>query len=393
MLSKRAEAIKPSVTLAITARAKELVKQGRDVVAFAAGEPDFDTPLYIQDAAIKAIRAGKTRYTPGAGTVELRTAISNEIKNTRGVEYPVSDIMVSAGAKQAVANVVLALVDEGGEVIVPAPYWVSYPEMVVLADGKSVVLETRQDADFLLEPAALKKAINKRTRAIFLNTPSNPTGCVYTEKRLREIYDVLKGTDIIAISDEIYEKLVYGDAKHVSPLTFSKDAADRTVLISGVSKTYAMTGWRIGFAAGPKEIIAAAVRIQEHTTSSASSVSQAAALEAYVKDDGSVEKMRKAFDERRKYMVEQLCSMKGVECREPKGAFYAFPNVSAHYGRKFGGKKVEGSVAFCEALLETAEVAAIPGAAFGADGFVRFSYAVSMENIKRGMDRLRKFLA
>ncbi len=373
-------------------RARELAAEGRDIIGFGAGEPDFDTPPHICEAGIEAIRSGKTRYTPTAGIPELRRAIAGVIADTRGYDFSLDRIMVSSGAKQALANVILTIVEDGGEVVIPAPYWVSYPEMVTLAEGRSVVVRTREEDGFLLDAAELEKHLTERTRALILNTPSNPTGCVYPGKRLEEIFEVLKGTDVVVISDEIYDRLLYDDAEHVSPLTISDDAAERTVLIGGVSKTYAMTGWRLGYAAGGKDIISAACRIQGHTTSSASSISQAAALAAYTVDDGSTERMRAAFDERRRYMYEFLNSIDGISCRKPLGAFYMFPRVSEYYGRTWGRVKVGGSSAFCEALLDQAGVAAIPGAAFGADEFIRFSYATGMEDIRRGMERFKDFL-
>ncbi len=381
-LSKRVLNINPSLTLSITAKAKEMKKQGIDVISLGAGEPDFDTMTHIKYAAKKAIDDGFTKYTPTSGIIELKEAIVRKLYEDNKLSYKPANILVSNGAKQALFNIIMSLIDEGDEVIIPVPYWVSYSEMVKLALGKPVFLKTN---NFRINPADLEKAITSKTKMLILNSPNNPTGVVYDEKELKEIAKICVKHNIIVLSDEIYEKLVYGK-KHISIASFNKNIFKLTIVINGVSKSYAMTGWRIGYAAGPEEVIKAATKLQDHTTSNPSSISQKAALAALEGDQDHIPKMVFEYKKRRDFMVDRLNKIDGVYALRPEGAFYVFADVSKLYG-----KDVKNSVDFCEKLLERANVAAIPGAAFGDDRFIRLSYAAAMVNIQRAMERIAKF--
>ncbi|MCF6148623.1 MAG: pyridoxal phosphate-dependent aminotransferase [Candidatus Kuenenia sp.] len=388
VLSRVAREIQASATLAITAKAKQLAAEGKDVIGFGAGEPDFDTPENIKTAAIKAIKDGFTKYTPTSGTPKLKEAICEKLFKENNLKYSPSQILVSAGAKQSICNIVLVLCDIGDEVIIPTPYWVSYPEMVTLAGAKPVFLETNDKDHFKITKDSLASVITPKTKLLFLNSPSNPTGMVYSEEELREIvlFAVEKG--LYVISDEIYEKILYDGVKHFSPAAINDDCYNNVITINGFSKVYSMTGWRLGYAAGPETIIKAATNIQDHTTSGASSITQIAGLEALRGNQDSVNNMVAEFDRRRKYIVDRLNAMKGISCLLPQGAFYAFPNVSGLYNHL----SVKGSFDLVSLLLEKAHVAFVPGAPFGADAYIRISYATSMENIKKGMDRFEKFL-
>lgn len=381
-LSKRMLNINPSLTLLITAKAKEMKKRGIDVISLGAGEPDFDTMTHIKYAAKKAIDDGFTKYTPTSGIPELKEAIVRKLYEDNKLSYKPANILVSNGAKQALFNIIMSLIDEGDEVIIPVPYWVSYSEMVKLALGKPVFLKTN---NFKINPPDLEKAITSKTKMLILNSPSNPTGVVYDEKELKEIAKICVKHNIIVLSDEIYEKLVY-EKKHISIASLNKDIFKLTIVINGVSKSHAMTGWRIGYAAGPEEVIKAATKIQDHTTSNPSSISQKAALAALEGDQDHIPKMIYEYKKRRDFMVDRLNKIDGVYALRPDGAFYVFADVSKLYG-----KNIKGSIDFCEKLLERANVAAIPGAAFGDDRFIRLSYAAAMVNLQRAMERIAKF--
>lgn len=381
-LSKRAKNIQPSLTLSITAKAKEMKKQGLDVVSFGAGEPDFDTMIHIKEAAKRAIDEGFTKYTATSGIIELKEAIAAKLRRDNWLDYEPKEIIVSTGAKQALFNIILTLIDDGDEVIIPVPYWVSYEEMVKFAGGKSVLLKTN---NFKIDPLLLEKAITPKTKMLILNSPSNPTGIVYEEKELKVIAQICIKNNIVVLSDEIYEKLTFGK-KHHSIAGVNEKIKKLTVVVNGVSKTYAMTGWRIGYAAGPEEVIKAATRIQDHSTSNPSSIGQKAALSALTGPQDHVPKMVWEYKRRRDFMVDRLNRIKGVFASRPDGAFYVFANVSDFYS-----EEIKGSIDFCDKLLDQAYVAAIPGVAFGDDRFIRMSFATGMSNIQRGLERMEKF--
>lgn len=392
ILSRKAEEIAPSLTLEITAKAKKMKAEGIDVVGFGAGEPDFNTPVNIQEAAIKAIKEGKTKYTATPGIAELKDAIVNKFKNDNDLNYDASQIIVSTGAKQCLANVFGAILNPGDEVIIPVPYWVSYPELVKLADGKPVFVETKEDNSFKYTIENLEGAVTDKTKAIILNSPNNPTGTVYNKEELQTIADFAKKHDLIIVSDEIYEKLIYSNDKHVSIASLSEDAYKRTIVINGVSKAYAMTGWRIGYAAGDKKIIKLMTNIQSHMTSNPNSIAQYASVEALVGDQKDVEAMIVEFKKRRDFMVERVNKINGLSCIKPEGAFYVMVNISKILGKEVDGKVIKSSLEFASILLEKEKVAAVPGVAFGVDEFVRLSYATSMENIIKGLDRIDNFV-
>ncbi len=391
-IAKKASGISPSSTLAIDAKFKSMKAQGLDVVGFGAGEPDFDTPQHIKDAAIAAINQGKTKYTPASGTLELKQAICRKFKRDNGLDYEPANIVVSNGAKHSLVNVFMAICDPGDEVIIPAPYWVSYPEMVKIADGVPVILPTKEENDFKFSIEDLKAVITPKTRAIIINSPSNPTGMVYTEEELRAIAQVAVEHDIYVVSDEIYEHLTY-EGKPVSIATFGDAIKDLTIVVNGVSKTYAMTGWRIGYTASNAALAKVMGNVQSHATSNPNTIAQAAAVAALDGPTETVEMMRSAFLERRNYMVERINRMDGVSCLCPHGAFYVLMNISKLIGKEIAGCTIGGSDDFANAFLEKANVAVVPGSGFGADSYVRWSYATSMESIKEGLDRLEKFLA
>ena len=392
MTSKRCSTIEASITMAISAKAKTLKKQGLDVLSFSAGEPDFHTPQNIKEAGIKAITDGKTTYTPASGIIELKEAICKKLKKDNNLNYSSSEIIVSSGAKHSLYNVMMALIDPGDEVIIPCPYWVSYPCQVQLAEGKSVYIKTDDKSDFKITPEQLKNSITPKTKAIILSTPSNPTGSIYNKQELESIAEILTKNNVYAISDEIYEKLIYGNSKHISIASLSKKMKDLTILVNGVSKAYAMTGWRIGYTASNQELATAMNKLQSHSTSNPATPSQWAALEALNGDQSYVEKMRVAFDERRKFIVEELNKINGITCIEPQGAFYAFPNISALFGKKCKSGIIKSSLDFCNYLLEEKYLACVPGAGFGLDDYIRLSYATSLEDIKRGITRINEWV-
>ena len=391
-ISKRVKDIAESMTLALTAKAKQMKKSGIDVVGFGAGEPDFDTPDHIKAVAIEDIQKGVTKYTDTSGTLELREAVCKKFKRDNGLDYTPKQIIISPGAKFSLYIAILALCDDGDEVIIPSPYWLTYPEQVKAAGGKSVFIETSVNTEFKITPEQLKKAVTPRTRLFILNSPSNPTGAVYTREELKALADVILNTDMIVISDEIYESLVYDDAKFVSFPSLRPELKDRTVIVNGVSKTYSMTGWRIGYSAGPLEIIDAMSRLQSHSTSNPTSFVQRACAAAMLGDQTCVEEMRQEFDKRRRYMVERLNSFPRVKCAVPKGAFYAFPDVSACYGKTLGSRIVHSSMDMADVLLEEFKLGVIPGLPFGDDRCIRLSYAMSMQDIEKGLDRIEKAL-
>jgi aspartate aminotransferase len=395
-IASRLDPIKPSITLAVTAKAAKLKADGIDVVSFGAGEPDFDTPNHIKDAARAGLDKGVGKYTEVGGVVALRKAIATELSTVHKMAIDPADVLVSTGAKHSLYNLFMALIDPGDEVLIPAPYWVSYPDMVMLAGGRPVILDTKAENDFAVTAEQVAAACGPRTRAIVLNNPSNPTGAVYSKAQIEALAKVVIEKDLLVVSDDIYRQLVYGDAQYYSIAAVSPEVAKRTILVDGVSKTYAMTGWRIGYTATGKELaplIKAMAKIQGQSTSNPTHISQVATLAALTGSQDCVGEMRKAFDERRQEMVKLLRAIPGVNCREPKGAFYAFPDVSAYVGKKSPeGSILDDDVQLCDWLVEVGKVAVVPGSGFGAPGFVRLSYATSMDNIRKGVDRLAKAL-
>ena len=392
-VSKRAQGVSASPTLAVTARAQQLKAQGVDVVGFGAGEPDFDTPEYIKEAAIKALKSGKTKYTPAAGIPELRNALAEKLLKENGLKYSPEQIIVNIGGKHSVYEAMQAVLDAGDEVILPAPYWVTYPETIRLAGATAKIIQTDKSNDYKITPDQLKKAITKKTAMLVLNSPNNPGGFTYTPDELSAIAKVLEGTDVTVMSDEIYEKLIYGKTKFVSFASLSEDAYKRTLTLNGLSKAFSMTGWRLGYTAGAVEVIKAMGRLQDHMTSNPVTFCQYAAIAAFGPPASeTIEKMRQEFERRGKYMAQRLNDIEGVECTEPTGAFYCFPDVSAHYGRVFNGAKITDSMSFAKELLEQAQVAVVPGMPFGCDKNVRLSFACSLEQITKGLDRLQKWL-
>ncbi len=392
ILSKRIRTISPSLTLSISAKAKEMKRAGEDVISFSVGEPDFNTPEPIIGAAKDALDAGQTKYTPSAGTLELRRAISCKFLRDNGLSYAPEEIVVSNGAKHSIFNACYALVDEGDEVIIPSPYWLTYPEVVKTLGGVPVIVGARKENGFKITPAELKTAITPRTKLFIFNSPCNPTGAVYDEGEVRALAAVCEEAGIWTISDEIYEKLVYGAKKPFSFAASSTWAREHTVTVNGVSKTYAMTGWRIGYLAAPREVAHAIDSFQSHTTSNPNSIAQCAALAALSSPASSVGEMVAVFSKRRESMLHAISALEGVYCIVPDGAFYAMLVVGGVYGRGYHGRKIESSVAFAEALLEAEKVAVVPGAAFGADDCVRLSYSLSEEEILRGISRIGAFL-
>lgn len=391
-LSKKAQSIESSVTLAITAKAKELKESGVDIVSFSAGEPDFNTPKNIIDAAIKAMENGNTKYTNTNGVISLREAICKKFKDDNGLVYNPSQIVVSTGAKQSIANALLAILNPGDEVIIPTPYWVSYPELVALADGKAVFVESHEEYSYKFTKENLEKVVTSKTKAIILNTPNNPTGAVYSRSELIEIAEFAKKYNLIIISDEIYEKLIYGEKKHISIASISQDAYERTIVINGLSKSYAMTGWRLGYCGASEKIARLMTNIQSHMTSNVCSITQYAAIEALSGPQDKVNEMIIEFEKRRDYMVETLKNIKKFSIIEPEGAFYIMINIDKCLGKEINGQKIENSMDFSSKLLEYEKVAVIPGKAFGLDNYIRVSYATSMELIEKGLKRINKFI-
>ncbi|MDD5094901.1 MAG: pyridoxal phosphate-dependent aminotransferase [Dehalococcoidia bacterium] len=391
-LSRRAQSISPSPTLALTAKARALRAKGIDVIGFGAGEPDFDTPDHIKKEAVKAISEGFTKYTPTSGIPELKEAICKKFKDDNGLDYDPSQVVVSCGAKHSLYNIMQVLCDEGDEVIVPAPYWVSYTEQVNVAGAKPVIIDTKEDTGFKITPKMLGNHISDRTKLLVMNSPSNPTGAVYSRQELEAIARIAVDRKIWVISDEIYEKLIYDDAKHVSIASLGSEIKARTLVVNGVSKTYSMTGWRIGYAAGDKQVIGAISNLQDHSTSNPTSISQRAALAALTSPPEFARQMAQEFKKRRDYMVETVNRIPGLSCIMPKGAFYAFVNISGLMGKAFKEKTVNTSMGLTELLLAEANVVVIPGGPFGADDHIRLSYAVSMDHIVTGLERMHQVI-
>ncbi len=392
ILSNRAKSLKPSPTLAINAKAKSMQAQGIKVVSFGAGEPDFDTPGNIKKAAIKAIEEGFTKYTPVGGIDELKDAIIQKFKRDNQLTFKRSEILVSCGGKHSFYNLAQALFDREDQVIIPAPCWVSYPPMVSLAEASPVIVETKEENDFKITPEDLKKAITSKTKALVLNSPSNPTGSAYTKEELEKIAEIALSHNFFVISDEIYEKIVYDGFELRSIASIGEEIKKRTIIVHGVAKTYAMTGWRIGYTAGPEEIISAMNNIQSQSTSNPTSIAQKASVEALIGPQDEVVKMVSAFSQRRNYIVDRLNEIEGVSCYKPVGAFYVFPNFSYYYGKTYQGKKIANSTDLADYFLDGAKVAVVPGVEFGADPFERLSYATSMEDIREGIDRIEEAL-
>jgi len=390
-ISEKAKAITPSPTLSLDAKYKQMQKDGIPVVGFGAGEPDFNTPDNIKMAAVKAIENNITKYTPASGTIELKKAICQKFKNDHGLEYGVENIVVSNGGKHSLTNIFMAICEEGDEVIIPSPFWVSYPEMVKLAGGVPKFLETTEENDFKFSPAELEAFITDKTRALVLNTPSNPTGMVYDEETLAEIAKIAVKHNIYVIMDEIYEKLVY-EGTHKNIATFGDDIKELTITVNGMAKAYAMTGWRIGFTASNAAVAKAMSNIQSHATSNPNSIAQAASVEALLGDQSFIDGMRAEYIKHRDYMVERINSIDGISCRKPNGAFYIFMNVRELLKTEHYGKKFNSASELCADILERALVALVPSEGFGIEGYVRLSYATSMENIIEGLDRIEKYI-
>ncbi len=393
MLSHRARAIKPSPTLTVSALAKKMKAEGHDVINFGVGEPDFNTPDYIKNAAKQALDDNFTRYTESAGIPELRQAIVDKFKKDNGLHYSLDEILVSPGAKASIIHILLAICDPRDEVLIPSPYWVSYTSQVEMVDGHPVLLPTNMSTNFKITAEQLDDAVSTlcNPKALILNSPNNPTGTVYNKHELKEIAEVCVKHNILVLSDEIYEKLIYDNEEHISIASISHKMKDITIVVNGVSKAYAMTGWRLGYAAGPHEIIKYASRIQSHTTSNVNSMTQKAAVVALNEDDGSIERMRQQFEKRRNYLVDALNNIPNVKCNLPKGAFYAMPNIS--FFLQNNKMDIRTSADLCTYLLKNFYVAIVPGSAFGANNYVRFSYANSMDNIEKGLQRFAEGLS
>ena len=388
-ISKKYEKISPSITLAITAKAKKMIKNGLDVKSFGAGEPDFKTPKEIREEAIYAIDNRSITYTASSGIIELKEAICNKFKKDNNIDYKPENIVVSNGAKHSLFNAIQAITNIGDEIIIPAPYWVSYVELVKMAGGVPVILETKEENGFEIEIEELNKLINKKTKAILINTPNNPTGAVYSDDLLKEIANIAIENDLYIISDEIYEVLLY-ESKHNSIVTIDPRIKDRTILINGVSKAYAMTGWRIGYLACDKDLAKIITNIQSHATSNPNTVAQFAAVKALSLDEKIITDMVDVFADRRNYMYDRIGKINKVSCKKPKGAFYIMLNIKELFGLELKGKKINNSMDFANYLLDEALVAVVPGIGFGADEFVRLSYATDMDTIKEGLDRIDK---
>jgi aspartate aminotransferase len=382
-LAARVGQVPPSLTLAISAKAKAMKAEGIDVCSFSAGEPDFDTPAHIKAAAEKALEEGKTKYGPAAGEPKLREAIAQKLKTENKLDYQAANVIVTNGGKHSLFNLMLALIETGDEAIIPAPYWLSYPEMVKLAEGTPIIVSTDASTGYKITPDQLRTAITPKTKLFVLNSPSNPTGMVYTPAEIKALADVVVDKDIWVVSDEIYERILYDGAEHVSIGSLGTEIFNRTLISNGFAKAYSMTGWRLGYLAGPVELIKAVTTLQSHSTSNVCTFAQYGALAALENSQDCVEEMRQAFAARRQVMLERLNSIPGLMCPKPDGAFYMFPDIS-----KTGMKSLE----FCDALLESQQVAVVPGVAFGADECIRLSYATDMASIEKGMDRLEKFV-
>ena len=393
VLADRVLQVAPSPTLAVNAKAKALKAAGADILNFSVGEPDLSTPAHVCEAGKKAIDDGRTRYTPAAGILELREAVCAKLKKDQDWDYIPDQVQISCGGKHGLYNIFQAILNPGDEVLIPSPYWVSYPPMVQLAGGTPVIVPLREENDFDIDPAILAQYVTGKTKAIVLNSPSNPTGAVYSQAALAAVAKMAYENGWLVITDDMYEELYYGEGRVPHILHAEPRLKDQTVLSNGVSKSFAMTGWRIGYSVGPREIIRAMNKIQSQSTSNPAAPSQHAALAALTGPQDFPRQLRDAFIPRRAFFVEALESIAGVSCVTPMGAFYVFPNFSAYYGKSFNGQVIDGSVALADYFLDEAKVASVPGAAFGADAFIRFSFATSMETIKKGMERIKQALA
>lgn len=391
-LSKKAKHIKPSSTLAITAKAKQMKANGIDIVGFGAGEPDFDTPAHIKEAAIDAIHSGFTKYTPAAGIIELRKAICEKFKNDNNLDYEPNQIVVSNGAKHSLTNAFMAILNPGDEVIVPAPFWLSYPQMIKIADGVPVIVKTSKSTNYKATIELLEQAVTDRTKAIVINSPSNPTGMLYSRDELEAIAKFTIAHDLIVISDEIYENLIYGDDAHISIASLGDDIFKKTIVINGVSKSYSMTGWRIGYAAASPEIAKLMSNMQSHGSSNPNSIAQKAALAAITGSQECVEIMNSAFDERRKYMYKRVNEMPYISCLEPQGAFYVFIDLGEILQKSCDGEVINTADVFAKYLLDKEQVAVVPCNDFGFDTHIRLSYAIALDNIEKGLNRIEEFI-
>lgn len=389
MLANRVNEITISTTMMVAAEAKKLKAKGVDIIDLSVGEPDFHTPNQIKDAGKIAIDENRTRYTLNQGTVELRTAIAQKLKRENNLEYTLNEIIVSNGAKQSVFNSIFALINPGDEVIISAPYWVSYPSMISLAGGKSVVIHTDETTGFKITPDMLLKVITEKTKLLIICNPSNPTGAVYTQKELSDLADIVINYNLYVLADEIYEKLVYDEARFFSFASVAPELKDRTIVVNGVSKSYAMTGWRVGYAAASEDIISAMNKIQSHTTSHASSISQHAAIEAIAGSQHVIKEMLNEFKERRDFFLNAISSINGINCYKPDGSFYLFPNITFYLNKKYNNKKIETSIDLAMFLLSESHVAVVPGSAFGGEGYLRMSYSTSMNNLKEAFNRIK----
>ncbi|HEY3227154.1 MAG TPA: pyridoxal phosphate-dependent aminotransferase [Planctomycetota bacterium] len=392
-LSRRALAVGESVTLAVAEKAARMRAQGVDILSFAAGEPDFDTPDFIKKAAIEGLAKGHTKYTPSSGIAPLRAAVADKFRRDQGLDYDPTQVLISCGAKHAIYNALHAILDPDDEAVIAAPYWTSYPEMVKTTGARPVIAPTSEEAGFKLTAAGLAAAITRRTKVFIHCSPSNPTGAVYTRAELEALAAVAVDRGLYVISDEVYEKLVYGNAAHVSIASLGREIADLTIVVNSCSKTYAMTGWRIGYAAGPPDVIDGAARIQSQATSNPNSIAQDAALAALKSDHAFLPAWIAEYRKRRDTIMGKLREIPGISVLEPEGAFYVFPRVSGFYGRSLRGRTCRSSVEFAEFLLEEARVAVVPGAGFGSDDHIRISYATSMEKIVKGMYRMADAIA
>ncbi len=390
-LTRRVQRIQPSQTLAITALVDTLRRQGKNVIDLGAGEPDFDTPVVIKEAAIRAINEGFTKYTPGTGILELKQAICEKLARDNGLNYEPSEIVVTCGAKHALVNVMLSLVEEGDEVILQSPYWTSYVEQIRFVNGTPILLKTDESTDFKVSAEQLRQAITERTKLVLVSSPANPTGAVYTGAEVSALSQVMDDRGVYVMSDEIYEKIIYDGEEHVS-FAARHISKEKAIVVNGVSKAFAMTGWRIGYVAASPDVIKAVARVQSHSTSNPCSISQRAAVAALRAEPGIVHEMVKEFDARRRFLVEQLQSIPGIVCVRPKGAFYVFPKVAEYFGLKFRDKIIQNSSDLCSFLLEDQGVALVPGEAFGSPNNVRLSYATSMENLREAISRITRGL-
>jgi aspartate aminotransferase len=391
-LSTHINKIGASPTMKIAQAAKELLLKGEDIIDLSVGEPDFPTPQNIKEAAIRAVENNFTKYTVNAGTIELRNAVAKKLKDDNGLNYSPNEIIVSAGAKQCVYNAVQAIVYSDDEVIIPAPYYVSYPPIVSMAHGQPVFINTTEETGFKITPQQLKDAITTKTKLLIICNPCNPTGIAYTKNELEELKEILEEGNFYILTDEIYEKIIYDDYKFTSIASLSHKIKNKTIVVNGHSKAYSMTGWRIGYAAGPENIIKTMAKVQSHCTANACSISQAAAVEALNGPQDSVEFMRKEFELRRNFFHSELSSIEGIACEKPQGAFYLFPNISFYFGKSSNTSKIENSFDLAMYLLNEAKVAVIPGSSFGAEGYTRLSYSTSMENLKEGVVRIKAAL-